>query len=45
VPFALVIEVFVFFADAQLADAHHAQAALRGYPETVFEKRVDLLDS
>jgi len=33
VPFALVIEVFVLFADAQLADAHHTQAALAAFDE------------
>jgi hypothetical protein len=33
VPFALVIEVFVLFADALLADAHHAQAALAAFDE------------
>jgi len=33
VPFALVIEVFVLFADALLADAHHAQSALAAFDE------------
>jgi hypothetical protein len=33
VAFARVIEVFVLFADAQLADAHHTQAALAAFHE------------
>ncbi|HEY7495875.1 MAG TPA: hypothetical protein VIH59_32825 [Candidatus Tectomicrobia bacterium] len=33
VPFALVIEVCVLFADAQLADAHHPQIALAAFDE------------
>ena len=33
VPFALVIEIFILFADAQLPDAHHAQPALAAFDE------------
>ena len=33
VPFALVLEVCVLFADAQLAAAHHAQSACAAFDE------------